>query len=137
MYQPPNSGANAAFLENLRLLLVHETRGPDGAPRGLELAFATPRPWLADGATISVEDAPTSFGAVSFTLARQGSIVQGTVDVPARPVPATLALRLRLPAGERLGAVRINGQAALVNRRSGTIDLTGRSGQLELEAVVR
>ena len=137
MYQPPNSGANAAFLENLRLLLVHETRGPDGAPRGLELAFATPRPWLADGATISVEDAPTSFGAVSFMLAREGSMVQGTVDVPARPAPATLALRLRLPAGEHLGAVRINGAAAPVNRRSGTIDLTGRRGQLELEAVVR
>ena len=103
MYQPPNGGANAAFLENLRLLLVHETRGPDGAPLGLELAFSTPRPWLADGQSISVQDAPTSFGPVSFSLSRQGSVLQGSIDPPARPAPASLELRLRLPAGEQLG----------------------------------
>jgi hypothetical protein len=28
MYMPPNSGANGAFLETLRLMLVHERRGP-------------------------------------------------------------------------------------------------------------
>ena len=28
MYLPPNLGANATFLETLRLMLVHETRGP-------------------------------------------------------------------------------------------------------------
>ncbi len=137
MYQPPNSGANAAFLENLRLLLVHETRGPDGAPRGLELAFATPRQWLADGQTISVQQAPTSFGPVSFTLARLGSALQGSIEAPARPSPSSLELRLRLPAGEHLGAVRINGRPAVVERPTDTIDLSGRTGQLELEAVVR
>jgi hypothetical protein len=137
MYQPPNSGANAAFLENLRLLLVHETRGPDGAPHGLELAYATPRPWLADGRTISVEQAPTSFGPVSYSLARVGSTVQGSIEPPSQPSPASLELRLRLPAGEHLGAVRIDGRPAVVDRRSDTIDLSGRTGQLELEAVVR
>ena len=137
MYLPPNSGANAAFLENLRLLLVHETRGPDGAPRGLQLAFATPRAWLTDGKTIAVEQAPTSFGPVSYSIARVGGTVQGTIDVPARPAPASLELRLRLPVGEHLGSVRINGRPAVVDRRSDTIDLTGRRGALQLDAVVR
>ena len=137
MYQPPNSGANAAFLENLRLLLVHETRAPGGAPRGLQLAYATPRPWLADGQTIDVEQAPTSFGAVSFSLERAGSSLQGSIDPPARPLPATLQLRVRLPAGEHLGAVRVNGHRAVVDRRSDTIDLTGLRGHLDLDAVVR
>ena len=49
MYLPPNGASNAAFLTTLRSMLVHETREPDGAPRGLELAFATPRPWLRAG----------------------------------------------------------------------------------------
>src|SRR5262249_46639194 len=41
MSLPPNGAANAAFLETLRLLLVHETGD------GLELAYSTPRAWLA------------------------------------------------------------------------------------------
>jgi hypothetical protein len=137
MYLPPNSGANAAFLENLRLLLVHETRGPGGAPVGLQLAFATPRQWLASGQTISVQQAPTSFGPVSYALERVGSTVQGTIDPPARPVPTSLELRLRLPAGEHLRAVRVNGHTVPVDRRSDTIDLSGATGHLELDAVVR
>jgi hypothetical protein len=44
MYLPPNNASNAAFLETLRSLLVHEARDAEGAPVGLELAFATPRP---------------------------------------------------------------------------------------------
>ena len=51
MYLPPNGAANAAFLETLRLLLVHET------PDGLELAPATPRAWLAPGKRIVVRRA--------------------------------------------------------------------------------
>ena len=34
MYLPPNGASNAAFLETLRSLLVHETRDPEGAPTG-------------------------------------------------------------------------------------------------------
>ena len=71
MYLPPNSGTNATFLETLRLTLVHETRGPRGAPTGLELAFATPRAWLEPGKTISVRNAPTSFGPLSYTAHSQ------------------------------------------------------------------
>jgi hypothetical protein len=137
MYQPPNGGANAAFLENLRLLLVHETRGPQAAPRGLELAFSTPRPWLADGQSIDVEDAPTSFGRVSFSISRQGDEVAGTIDPPTKPAPAFLRLRLRLPAGEHVGAVRVNGRQVAIDRRTDTIDLTGLDGHLQLEAVVK
>ena len=49
MYLPPNGAADAAFLETLRLMLVHETRDADGRPVGLRLAEATPRAWLAAG----------------------------------------------------------------------------------------
>ncbi len=60
MYLPPNSTSNAAFLETLRLMLVHET-----AAGGLELAYATPRAWLAAGKRIAVNRAPTGFGPIS------------------------------------------------------------------------
>lgn len=137
MYLPPNGGGNAAFLENLRLMLVHEARGPEGAPRGLELAFATARPWLRDGKTISVEEAPTSFGPVSYSIERQGSRVHVTVDPPASP-PTTLRIRLRLPAGERISSIRLAGRPLPYDRATGTIDLSRERGEpaLELEATI-
>jgi hypothetical protein len=135
MYLPPNGGGNAGFLENLRLMLVHETRGPEGAPRGLELAFATARPWLRDGKVILVQDAPTSFGPVSYSIERQGRRVHVTVDPPASP-PSTLRLRLRLPAGERIRSVLLAGRPVRYDRASGTIDLSRARGELALEATI-
>jgi hypothetical protein len=133
MYLPPNGAANAAFLETLRLMLVHETAGADGAPRGLELAYSTPRAWLRTGRRIAVEDAPTSFGPLSYTLeARRGS-VHATVDVPSRAAPPALGLRLRLPAGERIAGVALGGRPyRRFDPAGATIDLSGLAGTLEL-----
>jgi hypothetical protein len=132
MYMPPNSGANASFLETLRLLLLHERRGPKGAPAGLDLAFATPRAWLTDGQEIAVRAAPTSFGPVSYTLARRGAIVEGRLVVPAH---AHVRLRLRLPAGEVLRRVLVGGVPVAANR-AGTIALGDRHGVVQVRAVV-
>jgi hypothetical protein len=133
MLLPPNSAANAAFLETLRLLLVDETRSPDGTPTGLELAYATPRAWLSDGKAIRVDRAPTSFGPVSYAIRRRGDRVHAVLDAPAAPA---LRLRLRLPVGTRLTAVRIAGRAVRFDRDSGTIDLSGRRGRIDLHAAV-
>jgi hypothetical protein len=133
MYMPPNSGANAAFLETLRLLLVHERRGPAGEPAGLDLAFATPRAWLEDGKTISVEEAPTSFGRLSYSITRQGETVVAHVSVPGKP--PSLRLRLRLPAGDTLVGVQV-GSAPVPFDSDGTIDLSGRGTSIDLQATV-
>ncbi|MFN2627293.1 MAG: hypothetical protein ABR569_01495 [Gaiellaceae bacterium] len=133
MFMPPNSGANASFLGTLRELLIHERRGPLGAPAGLDLAFATPRAWLADGRKIEVDDAPTSFGKLTYSLVRSGSAVDGEFVLP----PGSHArLRLRLPAGEHLVAVRV-GSTHVPAGRSGTIALGNRAGRVLLHANVR
>jgi len=131
MYLPPNNDGAAAFLETLHSMLVHETRGRDGAPRGLELAFATPRAWLESGKSISVTGAPTSFGLVSYSIARAGDVVR--VDVVA-PTSATLKLRLRLQAGQRISTVELGETAVPFDRGSGMIDLSGRHGELQVTA---
>jgi hypothetical protein len=136
MYLPPNNGGAAAFLETLRLVLVHEARDPEGRPTALELAFATPRPWLRTGRTIAVHDAPTCFGPVSYSIAREGAVVRIDVDPPALPPGARLLLRLRLPAGERVGSVRTAGARAVLDRRTATIDLSGARGPVQLTATV-
>ena len=133
MYLPPNNDCAAAFLETLRLMLVHERRDVDGLPNGLELAFATPRLWLSGGQTVAVHDAPTSFGRLSYSIARRGRTIQATVTAPRA---ASLRLRLRLPAGERLGPVEVAGRPVPVDGATGTVDLTGRSGTFEVKAAV-
>jgi hypothetical protein len=107
MYLPPNAASNAAFLETLRSLLLHETAD------GLELAFATPRPWLRPGKRIVVQDMPTSFGPVSYSIETTPASVRVTVDMPSR-APRTVKLRLRFPRATR------------------TLDLSGRKGHVEL-----
>jgi hypothetical protein len=131
MYLPPNNDGAAAFLEILHSLLVHETRGRDGAPLGLELAFATPRAWLASGKSMTVTGAPTSFGPVSYSITRDGDVVYITVTPPASPMPAALKLRLRLP-----GSAKIAGVSGGVpfDRTTGTIDLSRARGDVRLTA---
>ncbi|HST14830.1 MAG TPA: hypothetical protein VLJ44_08280 [Gaiellaceae bacterium] len=135
MYMPPNLGANSSFLETLKLLLVHERRGPRGAPRGLDLAFSTPRAWLLDGATIDVRRVRTSFGPLSFSMQRTGRTIRIDVSNPKAPEPARL--RLRLPAGTQLLRVRIGSRRLHVDRRTMTVTLPARVGRLRLVATLR
>jgi hypothetical protein len=135
MFQPPNSASNSAFLEILRLMLVHERRSRSGAARGLELAFSTPRAWLRPGKQIAVRDAPTSFGRLTYTIAAKDDGVDAWVDVPESRSLQTLKLRLRLPRGERLTAVTVDGRRTRrVDASTGTIDLSGRHGSLFVQA---
>src|SRR5437763_12677615 len=56
MTLPPNSTANANYLQQLRYLLIQDyDTDDDGRADTLRLAFATPRAWLADGKRIAVK----------------------------------------------------------------------------------
>jgi hypothetical protein len=135
MFRPPNAANNAFFLETLRLMLVHETRGADGAPDGLELAYATPGRWLLPGKQIVVRGMRTSFGALSYSLAAGPSTVRGRVTVPRRLAPGTLKLRLRLPVGKRITGVSVGGRKFdRFDPGTGTIDLSGLTGRVNLVA---
>jgi hypothetical protein len=133
MYLPPNGASNGSFLETLRLMLVHETRAPDGEPRGLELAYSTPRAWLLPGRRVVVRRAPTSFGPISFSMQSSDDAVRVRIDAPKRASLGTLSLRLRLPRASRIVGVTLGGRPyARFDARSETIDLSGRSGRLDV-----
>jgi hypothetical protein len=134
-YLPPNSASNGAFLTKLRLMLVHEPRDADGEPSDLQLAFSTPRGWLRPGKQIAVREMPTSFGPVSYELSASAGSLRARIDVPRGRTPARLALRLRLPDGRRITAVRVGGRPhTRFDPGTGTIDLTGERGRIELVA---
>ena len=133
-YLPPNGASNAAFLETLRLALVHEATDRKGRPHGLELAFSTPRSWLRPGKAIEVRRMPTSFGRISFRIETSVGSARVSLQVPDRKPLRSLRLRLRLPGGKRVAAVSAGGLA--VGRVLGdgeTIELPRAPGPLELE----
>jgi hypothetical protein len=138
MYLPPNSAGNANFLQQLRYLLVQDyDLDDDGREETLRLAFATPRRWLADGARVSVQKAPTTFGEVSFVIesALKDGRVEADVTLPDRsPAKATL-LRLRLPDGYKVTAAK-SGEQALKVTDGQTIDLTPLKGHVSMVAQV-
>jgi hypothetical protein len=137
MYLPPNGTSNAAYLEILRLMLVHETTDRRGRPRGLELAFATPRAWLRPGEVVAVRGLPTSFGRVSYTIEPTVGSVHVVLEVPDRAPLGTLRIRLRLPTGERVSDVSFDGlPLTRFDPRSGTIELPRSGGSHELDVTL-
>lgn len=118
-------------------MLVHETLDRAGEPHGLQLAYAVPRAWLLPGKTIAVRDAPTSFGPVSLSIVTATGTARVSVEVPHRAAPKALGLRLRLPAGYRITRVTRNGKPfRRVDAATGTLDLSGETGSLELRVEV-
>ena len=90
MFLPPNSASNSAFLETLRLMLVHETRGPERQRRAASSSRSRRRAaGCSPGKQIAVDDAPTSFGRLSYSL----SANDGRVDACGRR--SELAARCR------------------------------------------
>jgi hypothetical protein len=121
----------AAFLERMRAMFVMEDDGR------LWLARAIPRAWLEQGKRISVKNAPTQFGEVSYEILSdvQKHRITATVDLPARGAPQSLLLRLRHPKAAPLRSVEINGESwKNFEKNEEAIHLEGLKGSVTLRA---
>jgi hypothetical protein len=115
----------AAFLERFRNLLVMEQGDT------LWLARATPRAWLEQGQKISVKNAPTYFGLVSYEIVSDvdNGKITATVGLPSRNPPKSVRLRLRHPKAAPIKSVTVNGQPSTTfDRDKEGIDLKGLGG---------
>jgi hypothetical protein len=136
MALPPNSCANANYLQQLRYMLVQDyDLDDDGREETLRLAFATPRRWLEAGKRISVQRAPTAFGEVSYTIETKGDRVSAAVTIPDRNPPKKVLLRMRLPAGQKIERVDVDGKQVSIEKGE-TIDLSGLQGTVKVVARV-
>lgn len=95
------------FLVQTRTMLVTE-RGDE-----LWLAPFVPAYWLENGQRVSVRQAPTAFGAVSYHLVSHVAegYIEARVDPPDREAPGTIVVRIRHPEGAKMRAVTVNGKA--------------------------
>ena len=77
------------------------------------LAKGVPRFWLEDGKTVSIENAPTKWGRISFKLyseIRKNKKISGFVEVPETGYDATICIRLRTPTTARIKSIKVNGK---------------------------
>jgi hypothetical protein len=137
-YCPPNSAGNAHVLSMLRNLLVQDCDlDDDGEPETLRLLFATSPRWLADGARIVVDRAPTAFGPVSVKADSQLSAGRLVIhaSLPTRNPPQKALLRARVPDGWQVTSAKTGDKPLAVDKR-GTVDLSGRQGEISVEFAV-
>jgi len=94
------------FLQQTRMMFLME-RGND-----LWLAPFVTSNWLKDGMTVSIRNAASFFGDVSYSITShvgQGYI-EAKVEAPTRRPPDSIVIRIRHPEGKRIKRVTVNGR---------------------------
>ena len=94
----------------VRWMLVLEDSDEDT----LYLAKGVPREWVASGKEIRIEQAPTRWGKVSFTLSTKPSVksIVGHVELIGARAPKEVHFKLRLPVQTSLRSLTVNGKSA-------------------------
>ncbi len=99
----------------------------------LHLAPATERSWLYPGCTISVVDAPSLYGLITFNLQRiSPETLLGTLIVPDQEKHVDVHVHLRLPKESRVREVILNGHR--VPLRDGGIVFPSSGGIYDIHA---
>ena len=90
----------------LRLMFINEMGSK------LYLGQAIPRYWLSHGNKVSIRNAPSNFGNLSFTMESKSAegLIKAVLDPPRRNPPESIFLRLRHPDGGKIKSVTINSQ---------------------------
>jgi len=80
--------------------------------QNLWLAKAIPRDWLVQNCRISVKNAPTHFGTVSYEIVSNVASKQivTTISIPSRNPAKEIWLRLRHPQYRPITGVKVNGK---------------------------
>ena len=127
----PDCGTAGWFVLNFRNMLLTEDEDV------LWIAKGTPRAWLNQGETITVADAPTAFGDLSYTILSDvdNDRITVEIDVPDREEIGQINLRLRHPDAATIQSVEITSGTgtATIAEDGETVIITGAEGQISIE----
>ncbi len=117
----------------LRWMLVLE----DSDEERLYFGKAIPRRWVGSGQPITIEQAPTRWGRVDFTMSAASDRVTAQVTLARPGAPAEIQVKLRAPKATPLRGVTVNGRpATLTGPQRDTVSIhTG--GEQRFEVVGR
>ena len=119
------------FLHQSRLMFVQE-RGDE-----LWLAPFVTSNWLRNGMRVSVANAPTLFGKVSYDLESQASdgIITAHIDPPSRNTLDAIVVRMRHPDGKRLTRAECDGvKSFTVDPEKSTVSIVPAGGPVTVRA---
>jgi|GEM_PF-1761421 len=131
----------AMWLQQFRAMLVFDEDGV------LRLSAAAPREWFADGKSISVKNAPTVFGPISYDIHSSVDSGKITAHVMLNSIQNpgvrhagldSASIRFRHPRELKMKSVTLNGKPwARFDAANETIDLPLDGGTVEVEASYR
>lgn len=121
----PEASAHANLIILVRNMLVRE----EG--KTLHLLSGVPPDWINLGEKITVRDAPTLLGKVSYTLT-YSSANKMALDLTLIPGGANVLVHFPLGRDRRITAARVNGQVVAALGRSVTLKLP-KSTHMEIE----
>jgi hypothetical protein len=133
--EPLSAGAGV-MLQLLRKMLVYEPRDNDGKPTGqLVLANLVPRGWFKDAKSLEVDNAPTYFGKVSFSITShlKQRYIKASISPPKRIAASEIDLHLPSPDGSAIRRVELNGHP-WKNFHPDSISLPANQGRLSVIA---
>lgn len=106
---PDKTHETGVFLQQTRFMLVDE--------RGNELWLApfVTNNWMKDKMVVSVDNAPTRFGKISYRIESHVGerYILATVDLKARVAPKAIVLRVRHPKGLPIKSVKVDGKSTM------------------------
>ena len=121
---PPHGWCAARFNEMLRNMLVRE----DGQEPVLHLASALAPIWLEPGKTVSVKEAPTDFGPISYTIDATAEGARVGIDAKWRSAPDSL--RFHIPWFAELTSATADGTR--VEARDRVLEIPSSTRKLDL-----
>jgi hypothetical protein len=102
----------------------------------LYLAKGLPREWIGSGKLIQIQNAPTRWGRVSFSLVTKNDnkSVVANVELTGSVTPKEVHFKLRLPAQIAIQQVTVNGKSARMGGVHGdtVVIVTGNKHQFEI-----
>lgn len=120
------------FLHQTRTMFVQERDDQ------LWLAALVPCQWIEDGRTVTVVNAPTFFGPVSYKIRSclTRDFVEVHIEPPKRNPPRQIVIRLRHPDGKPLRLVEMQNHArATFSAADSTIRVKPGKGPIDLRAM--
>jgi len=119
----------------VRWMLVLEDSDDDR----LYLAKGLPRDWVGSGKEIKIQQAPTRWGRVNFSLQAQPEKKRavGRVELSRAGAPRELQVKFRLPSTHTLKAATVNGKAAAFSGRHGDTIAFETGGEKSFEVLAQ
>ncbi|MHB1462638.1 MAG: hypothetical protein ACYC1M_15220 [Armatimonadota bacterium] len=103
----PHSESCSNYMYLFRSMMLRETG------RDLSVAPASPRKWLAPGEHFGVQNAPSHFGKLNYTLSADadGTRLRAEVSFEGKIRPDRLLVNLRTPSTRGIKKVTVNGKS--------------------------